>query len=361
MRLIDLVKAAEVSTVAIVGTAKNVGKTVTLNCIVRQAEDDGLTPGITSTGRDGERIDVVTSEEKPFVYAPEGSLVATAEATLRESEVYAEILEVLPYTTLLGDVVLGRVREAGNVEIVGPETASQLRQTIEAMQRHGANPVFVDGAIDRVASAAPTITDCTIVATGAAVASTMNEVVDRTALLVEFFGLRGPADPLLLQAARKADRDRVVALIDDRYAVRPLHLKTALEAGGAIASLVSDNTRAVVFGGAVVDAILEPLMEMRDRVGRIEVLAHDATRMFLSRRVWERFRRLGGRISVVHPVKVVALTINPVAPGGMSFNPDEFLSRVARVASGIPVFDLVLGKAANLESAPRTREVMRGE
>ncbi|MGE5484007.1 MAG: hypothetical protein ACM3X4_03190 [Ignavibacteriales bacterium] len=345
MRILDLVKAGGCQSVAIVGTAKNVGKTVTLNCIIRQAEEDGLAPGITSTGRDGERIDVVTSEEKPVVYVPEGSLVATAEATLRESEVYAEILEVMPYTTLMGDVVLGRVKEPGNVEIVGPETADQLRKTLDAMKRHGARLVLVDGAIDRIASAAPTITDATIIATGAAAARTMQEVLDRTALLVEFFGLQGPADRVLGAAARKAAREKLACLIDEGYAVRPLHLKTALEAGGAIASAISDSTRAVVFGGAVVDAVIEPVMDLPRRVKDVEVLVHDATRMFLSRIVWDRFRRLGGKISVVYPIKVLALTINPLAPGGVSYNPDEFLKRMARVAAGIPVFDLVLGKS----------------
>lgn len=345
MRLLDLIKVGGYRTVAIVGTAKNVGKTVTLNCVIRQAEEDGLAPGVTSTGRDGERIDVVTSEEKPVVYVPEGSLIATAESTLRESEVYAEILEVMPYTTLMGDVVLGRVKEPGNVEIVGPETADQLRKTLDAMKRHGAKLVLVDGAIDRVASAAPTITDATIIATGAAAARNMQEVLDRTALLVEFFGLKATADPQLAQTARKATRERLACLIDEGYVVRPLHLKTALEAGGAIASAVSDVTRAVVFGGAVVDAVLEPIMDMPRRMKGLEILVHDATRMFLSRLTWDRFRRLGGKMSAIYPIRVLALTINPLAPGGASFNPDEFLKRMARVAAGIPVFDLVLGKA----------------
>ncbi len=330
---------------AIVGTAKNVGKTVTLNCVIKQAEEDGIPPAVTSTGRDGERIDVVTSEEKPVVYVPEGSLVATAEATLRESEVYAEILEVMPYTTLMGDVVLGRVKEPGNVEIVGPETADQLRKTLDAMKRHGAPLALVDGAIDRIASAAPTITEATIVATGAAAARGMKEVLDRTALLVEYFGLKAPADRALGVTARKAARERLACLIDEGYVVRPLHLKTALEAGGAIASAINDSTRAVVFGGAVVDAVMEPIMDMPRRIRSLDVLVHDATRLFLSRPVWNRFRRLGGKMSVVYPIRVLAITINPLGPGGASYNPDEFLKRMAAVAAGIRVFDLVLGKS----------------
>ena len=348
MRVIDLIKNSGRSSVSIVGTAKNVGKTVTLNCVIRQAEGDGITAGITSTGRDGERIDVVTSEAKPDIYVPEGCLIATAEAALRESEVYAEILEVMPYTTLMGDVVLGRVREPGRVVIVGPETASQLRQTIDAMKRHGAELVVVDGAIDRVASAAPTITEATVVATGAAVAPSMQEVVDRTALLVEFFALGPSPDARLCAAARRAIHDRMVALIDENYEIKPLQLKTALEAGGAVAAALSDSTKAVVFGGALVDAVLEPLLDFPKRLRRISVIVADATKMFLGRKVWDRFRRLGGHLSVVNPIRILAITVNPLAPGGTYFDPDEFRWRIARVTGGIPVFDVVLGKAENL-------------
>jgi len=42
---------------------------------------------------------------------------------------------------------------------------------------------------------------------------------------------------------------------------------------------------------------------------------------------------------------VLAITINPLGPGGASYNPDEFLKRMAAVAAGIRVFDLVLGKS----------------
>ena len=39
--------------ISIVGMAKNAGKTTALNYLIEEAMDEGLTLGITSTGRDG--------------------------------------------------------------------------------------------------------------------------------------------------------------------------------------------------------------------------------------------------------------------------------------------------------------------
>ncbi len=61
-------------TLSIVGMAKNAGKTTALNFLIEEAMDEGVKLGITSTGRDGERQDVVTGTEKPRVYLDEGTI-----------------------------------------------------------------------------------------------------------------------------------------------------------------------------------------------------------------------------------------------------------------------------------------------
>ena len=63
--------------VSIIGMNKNVGKTTTLNYILKEARGK-VSLGLTSIGRDGEEIDVVTSTEKPKIYIEKNAMVATA-------------------------------------------------------------------------------------------------------------------------------------------------------------------------------------------------------------------------------------------------------------------------------------------
>ena len=52
-------------TLSIVGMAKNAGKTTALNYLIEEGDDEGIRLGITSTGRDGETVDLVAGSVKP--------------------------------------------------------------------------------------------------------------------------------------------------------------------------------------------------------------------------------------------------------------------------------------------------------
>ena len=65
-------------TVSIVGMSKNSGKTVALNYLIQEAYGEGMSIGITSIGRDGESVDIVTDTDKPPIYLEEGTLLATS-------------------------------------------------------------------------------------------------------------------------------------------------------------------------------------------------------------------------------------------------------------------------------------------
>ncbi|MDD2481377.1 MAG: DUF1611 domain-containing protein, partial [Lutispora sp.] len=74
MKLIDLIYPSN-KIVSIVGTYKNAGKTVTLNEIITQAGDKGIPIALISTGRDGEKRDVLTETEKPPVFVKKGTII----------------------------------------------------------------------------------------------------------------------------------------------------------------------------------------------------------------------------------------------------------------------------------------------
>ena len=110
-RLADLL--AGTRRVALVGLAKNTGKTETLAAILRELGQRGTPVGVTSIGRDGEARDVIDARiEKPRIVLPAGSLVASTDALVRASGLAHELLERTGVRTPLGEVVIARLAQA---------------------------------------------------------------------------------------------------------------------------------------------------------------------------------------------------------------------------------------------------------
>lgn len=184
MRLGELTRTA--ARVALVGLAKNTGKTVALTTLLGELEQQGRTIGVTSVGRDGEEHDVIDARiEKPRVALPEGSLLATTDELLRASGLAYELLSATEARTPLGQVLVVRMQGAGIVEVAGPSASQQVRAVSELMLQSGAEQVLIDGAIDRRAASAPEVCDGLIMATGAVLGSELDQVVERTAEAVE--------------------------------------------------------------------------------------------------------------------------------------------------------------------------------
>lgn len=348
MRLFDLVQRENFKSVAVMGLAKNTGKTVTLNQLIEESTDEGVRLGLTSIGRDGERLDIVTETEKPAIFAPQGTLLATAEGTLRNTEAKVEVLRTTPFSTPMGDVVIARVREAGNVEIAGPDTNEQIRETMEMMQKFGAELVLVDGALDRVTAASPTITEAAILASGAALHREMDRVLEKTAHLVSLFQSKLPDDDKILNLAREIVAQRKVALINENYEAEVLPLRTALEAGREIGASLRPNIRAVVLGGSLTTTVLKDMIASVQDCSGFELIVGDGTRVFVEPREWRIFQRRGGRLRVVNSINLLAVTVNSYSPAGYSFDALKFLEKMGLALSPLPVFDLFLNKSQNV-------------
>ncbi|MFN2450150.1 MAG: hypothetical protein ABR508_10270 [Candidatus Baltobacteraceae bacterium] len=171
----------------IVGTAKNVGKTVAMRAIAQAAAARGTIVALTSAGRDGEAVDALEAHAKPRLFLRPGALFATARSLL-PAHPACELIATTEWTTAAGAVVLARVRRSGYFELAGPATAATLRTCLERLEALGAGFTIVDGALDRIAGLAAGA-DAAIVCAGAASASTMEEAVSDAAALVRKLGI----------------------------------------------------------------------------------------------------------------------------------------------------------------------------
>ena len=140
--LID--RIASYDSVAIVGLAKNAGKTECLNYILRGLHDCGLTPAVTSIGVDGEQTDAVSHTRKPEITLFEETVFVTSESFYRSRGVTSEVLGIGTRATALGRLVTARVKTHGKVILAGPPDTASLRRLIADLGAYSPDVTLVE-------------------------------------------------------------------------------------------------------------------------------------------------------------------------------------------------------------------------
>lgn len=349
MKLTGIVAHNQIKSISIVGMSKNAGKTVTLNHLIRGLTLRGIALGLTSTGRDGEKQDLVFATEKPPIWVPSGTIIATAREYLTKAEAKIEVLYVTRHVTPMGEVVVGRVREPGMMQLAGPGTARGVKNVIGIMNEFGAGTVLVDGAVNRTASASPVVTGGVILATGAAVGPDIDIVARRTALRAEFLRLGAVSDHIIREKAGKLLERGGVGVIYDDFSVKSLDIISVLDTRHRLSLALSDKAAVVVVGGALVNAAVEEILSAGLKTLPV-IIVRDGTHVFLDEATYRGYLARGGSIQCYDTVNLMAVTVNPYSPLGYSFEPVEFLRRMRKVLAPIPVFDVVQ-EAANEERA----------
>jgi hypothetical protein len=323
---------------SVVGMAKNAGKTTTLNHLIGEAEEANLRLGVTSTGRDGEIEDVVTGTDKPKVYLPEGTIVATPSSLYEMSEAGLEIMRMTDFSTPLGRIMLCRVVSAGYVQVAGPATTAGQRSICEEMSGLGAELILIDGAIDRKSIAAPDSSDAIILATGAVISRSLVKVAEETAYAAEIFGLPVLEDGEIRSAIR--DRSDRILIISEE-GVRVPDIKTGLAAGRYINEALFKASAYVYIPGALTKSLVAGIEPAR--LGEIAFVVSDPTKLFMDRISYKQFKAKGLMVFVLAGINIAAITVNPRSPEGYSFDSGELTAAIRTVAGGIPVFDVRVG------------------
>ena len=298
--------------VSIVGLAKNAGKTECLNYIVKRLPLDYFSVAVTSIGIDGETTDQVTGTAKPEITVREGMFFATSEKHFRQKHPLSELYAVSDEDTALGRVVTAKALQEGKVLLSGPSSATALKRWMGSLKDFGIDLILVDGALSRLSTASPAVSEAMVLSTGAAYSANIRELVHKTAFVVELIGL-----PL--------------------YTGGEPDLKVS-----SFASLDADTLkgrRVIEVEGALTDRLLQRVRSGLGE-GELELVVGDFTRIFCSQELYRAFLRRGGKISVRMKSRLLAVCVNPKAPNGIVLDSDTLCRELsARIA--LPVYDIV--------------------
>jgi hypothetical protein len=324
--------------ISIIGLAKNVSKTTTLNYIIRNIGEQ-ITLGLTSIGRDGEKYDVITELPKPQIFVKQGTYIVTAQQCYEDSPIKFEIIKKTEFNTPLGQVMILKALSEGYIELAGPSINKHLIKICSELKNLGCDLILVDGAFDRRAYATPLISDATILSSGASVSRNMKEVIDLTIYTIELLNLEQEKNPEIEKLPRDILKKSKVSIIDKNYNVNSLNVVTALDAAQDIGVNLDDDSQYVIIYGAVTDKLLEDLMKSTQKYKGVTFIVEDGTKLFLSQKTTNKFLKKGGILKVLNPINIIAITINPTSPYGYEFDKDKFLKSLQEKLK-IPVYNL---------------------
>lgn len=277
--------------VAFLGLAKNVGKTTALVETLAEMRRREVRIGTTSAGRDGEEFDTITGERKPRFRLWPRQLIASASSTFETASFASTELAALPFETRFGPIQIRRAEAEGEIEVIGPSTASQMGRTADFLEASGARLLLLDGAVGRRAFACARVADGIVLSIGMAAGDSLEAVLAAAGTAVELIRL-------------------------------PLH------AEGAV-------TRA--YDGALTEVTLRG---NPPRDGET-LLVEDFTAVFLSPAERRRLRNREIRLAARHAARLLAITANPTAPGRPPVPAPKLFDALRREFPETPLFDLV--------------------
>ncbi len=324
--------------VSIIGLAKNVSKTTTLNHIIKHFSSE-FHLGLTSIGRDGEKYDILSEFPKPRIKIKKGTLVATAQDSLKNSDIETKQIKNTEISTPMGQVLILEAMTDGLIELAGPSNNTGLKKVCEHLLKLQCNLVLIDGAFDRRSFASPLISDATIVSTGASVSKNMNKVIDLTTHTIELLSTESEKDLKIREIVKRILSHDKVGFIFTDLSTKSLDLLTALTSGKKIAEMLTNNVKYVVINGAITDTFLEEIMKSTKNYVNVTFIVENATKFFISKSSYNKFLKKGGILKVLTPIKVIALTINPTSPYGYNFDKNIFFKALQDHIK-IPIFDL---------------------
>ncbi len=317
---------------SIVGLEKNTGKTVCLNYILHRMNQLGIHVGVTSIGVDGEQVDSVFATAKPEITLYRGTHFITSEKHYLIRQAVSRLVAVDDQRTSLGPLVTAEVLIQGKVLLSGAATTAVLKRQIQNLDSMGVDISIVDGALSRLSLASPTVTDCMILATGAAVSANVKQLIAKTRHLYQLICLDEVDETL---RNRLNNIESGIWAIDSEGEIHDLEIASVF--------LIDRSEKDILrFGHTLfaAGAISDRLLKILSAKGKdITLIARDFTKIFVTPEVYVDYTRRGNRLMVLQRSKLIAITLNPTSPQGFLLDSKSTCDALSD-ALQTPVYDV---------------------
>ena len=356
--MLCLKKGTKTVRVGIVGTAKNTGKTTVLIALMNEARRRAIPVSLTGIGYDGEAIDNLTLLPKPRLDVYEGIHLCTAEECVRQATALCEVIAPTDEITSLGRVLHVRIMGEGRIMLAGPNKTDALRRVLAILERYA--PIqLIDGALGRMVPMAAA--DAVVFTTGAARSTNIPHLAEEMKAIMDVFQM-GEESPRHLPSEMPDE----VTIYSRKGLKAVLAGCTSLLADADAASLsarIRDDVRCVAIPGAVASKPFRAILNNSALMLKGVLFDFASPTMLLAggkpievRDNLEQLLKRGAHIHYRHPIRLIAVAINPFFPRQVGrrgyFKPDyvnaEELEREFKTCLSLPVFNIMKDSAGAL-------------
>ncbi|MFA6748240.1 MAG: hypothetical protein WCS82_00025 [Candidatus Riflebacteria bacterium] len=344
MTLCDLVyNNPSLNCFSIIGLEKNSGKTTVLQSLLSQ--NHTYTKAVTSIGYDGEDTDLVTQTPKPSVYVSAGTLVATAAGLLSKCDFTRELLCFTGLYTPLGEVIMLRALSDGYARLAGPSATKEMAKVIKLFYEYKAEKIFIDGAAQRKSTAAMSLSDACILASGASFSHDISGIVSETAHFVELLNLPVlDCGKISVKSETEITEANDCIIYDENYNItnsfNALDELSADFLASHVINSKTDKKSTAFFSGVVSNLFINRFLNKVKNLDTLTIAALDGTRFLISPAQYAELKRRNAVLKTLKSLNLIAVTVNPFSPKGFVLNAQELLTEMQKRVK-VPVFDVL--------------------
>lgn len=320
---------------SIVGIAKNTGKTECLNYVLRRLSSEKKNIAITSIGIDGEGLDQVTLTPKPDITLFPGMLFSTSEIHYKSRKIISELLDITQESSALGRIVTAKALSQGKILLSGPSSGDSLKRWMNGLERFNIDLTIIDGALSRLSSASPAISEAMILATGAAYSANINTLVQRTAFVINLIKLPQASKE---DIARFSDKNNGMWILNSDGTLTNTDIKSSLLVSEFSANF-TENIASIYIAGALTENMLKTIIQQKKNKP-ITLIVRDFTKIFIEKATYYHFLKSGGEIRTLQRSEIMAICVNPTSPNGYNLDSQQVIDKLSETLH-LPVYDIV--------------------
>lgn len=257
---------------------------------------------ITSVGLDGEKIDQITSLEKPEIMVFPGMYVLTALDTLEMISGSYEVLRYLPLSSPLGKMVLVRILEKSLCLVGGPSTNKEMLEALQFIDDFGFQQILIDGAFSRKANAV--ISDAIIYVVGSSYHIDPAKVIEDALIDIDFFTLAKSS-----LEDNPSFNDELIQVIDSHHHLTTYTVSSTLEIDHFFLSLPEDIVEIYLPKALTTSFAIGWMKERQKRP--LGLVLKDPFKIQVTRNIFNKLHLYKEDIRYLHQVEVIAVCVNP--------------------------------------------------